>query len=133
MEKYIAAAVDNHSFFSQIVTSKNASGNHQVVTLPHSVPEIPVGTKFKVYETADKEPFPLAIAYSYRIGSKRFVNIPRQPITMPDVARFWDKLGFWDSVCLQNDIRQALRRKKITPALNRNTNLLLLLGRAVIR
>ena len=133
MEKYIAAAIDNHSFFSQIVTIKNASGNHQVVTLPHSVPEIPVGTKFKVYETADKEPFPLAIAYSYRIGSKRFVNIPRQPTTMPDVTRFWDKLGFWDSVCLKNVIRQALRCKNITPALTINTNLLLLLGRAVVR
>lgn len=131
MEKYIATAIENHSAFSQIVTIKNASGNPRVVHLPHSVPEIPVGTKFKVYEAADKELFPLA--YSYRIGSKCFVNIPYQPITMPDITRFWDKLGFWDSVCLQNDIRQALRCKKIAPALNRNTNLLLLLGRAVIR
>ncbi len=132
MKQYTVIKVDNHPPFSQVVTIKDALGETRVVTLGHSIPTIPVGTKFKVYETANKEPFPLDVAHSYRINNKRFVNIPHKPLTMYSVKKFWDDLGFLDSIRLQHDIRQDLRRQKITPALNKNTNLYLLLGDTVV-
>ena len=133
MKKYTVAKVDVQPPFCQTVIIKNALGETRVVTLAHSVPTIPVGTEFKLYETANKEPFPLVMAYSYSIGNKRFVNIPHQPITMAGITRFWDDLSFLDSVRLQCDIRQALRRQKIMPTLSKNTNLYILLGNTVVR
>ncbi|MBP3397882.1 MAG: hypothetical protein J6K82_03045, partial [Alphaproteobacteria bacterium] len=84
-------------------------------------------------ETANKEPFPLDMAYSYSINNKRFVHIPQKPKTMYAIEKFWNALGFWDGIRLHIDIMQALRRQKITPSLNKNTNLYLLLGNTVIR
>ncbi len=132
MEKYIATKVDNHAPFCQLVTIKNKAGESLVVTLNQGIAIVPVGTTFKVYETADQDPFPLAMAHSYKIDGKRFVNIPHQPITMDGVKRFWTKIGLMDSIRLQHDIRQALHRQKIAPALNKNTNLALLLGNKVV-
>ncbi|MBR5153182.1 MAG: hypothetical protein IKW57_00070 [Alphaproteobacteria bacterium] len=133
MKKYQAIKTDNHAPFCQIVTIQNNVGETRVITLGQSIAAVPVGTTFKVYETMNKEPFPLEIAHSYKIDGKRFVNIPHQPTTMDGIKRFWTQLGFWDGVRLQLDIGQALHRQKIVPAFNKNTNLYLLLGNTVVR
>ena len=133
MKKYQAIKTDNHAPFCQIVTIQNNVGETRVITLGQSIAAVPVGTTFKVYETMNKEPFPLEIAHSYKIDGKRFVNIPLQPITMDGIKRFWTQLSFWDSIRLQLDINQALHRQKIAPAFNKNTNLYLLLANTVVR
>ena len=133
MKKYIVINTDNQPPYCQEVTIQNVLGEKRVITLAHSVPSIPTGTKFNLYETANKEPFPLDMAYSYSINNKRFVQIPQKPKTMYAIENFWNTLGFWDGIRLHIDIMQALRRQKITPSLNKNTNLYLLLGNTVIR
>ena len=93
MKKYTVAKVDVQPPFFQEVIIKNDLGETQVVTLAHSIPTIPVGTEFKLYETANKEPFPLVMAYSYSINNKRFVQIPQKPKTMYAIEKFWNHAG----------------------------------------
>lgn len=129
MEKYYVTDVESHEPFCQIVTLKNRQGQTETVTLNHSIPKIPIGTKFKVYQTANKEPFPLSLAHSYKIKGRRFVNIAHQPITKYGIKHnFWNRLTYLDCVQLNYDIKQALHGQGIKSALNKTTNLILLLN-----
>ena len=134
MEKYYVTQGDTHhdSAFSQYREIQNKTGLTKCVVLHHSTPKIPVGTTVKVYETADKEPFPLTMAYSYKINGKRFITIDLVPRTTYSIENFWSRLGFWDGVRLHRDIKQELRQRGILPAFSKNTNLRLLLGDKII-
>lgn len=134
MEKYYVTQGDTHHdlAFSQHIEIQNKTGLTKCVVLHHSTPKIPVGTKVKVYETANKEPFPLTMAYSYKINGKRFISIDWAPQTTYAIEDFWSKLGFWDGVRLHRDVKQKLRQRGIFPAFSKNTNLRLLLGDKVI-
>lgn len=134
MEKYYVLNVDNHGFYSQSVTLKNKAGRLKQITVSHSIPNIPVGTMFKCYyESADAKPFSLAMAYSYKINGRRFVELPRRPLTMSVVRKFWNELGFFDSARLHRDIKQVLRQRKLRPSLSKATNLYMLLHGPVVR
>ena len=134
MEKYYVTQGDTHHdlAFSQHIEIQNKTGLTKCVVLNHSTPKIPVGTKVKVYETADKEPFPLTMAYSYKINGKRFISIDWAPQTTYAIEDFWSKLGFLDSVRMHRDVKQKLRQRGFSPAFSKNTNLRLLLGDKVI-
>ncbi len=134
MEKYYVTEADTHHDlpFCQHIKIQNKAGKTKCVALQHSTPKISVGTKIKVYETASKEPLPLTMAYSYKINSKRFISFDWTPQTTYSIEEFWSKLGFWDGIRLHNDIKQVLRRRGIVPALNKNSNLRLLLGDKII-
>lgn len=134
MEKYYVTKVENHQQFCQIVTIKNKSGQTEVVTVGHSIPEIPLGTKFKVYKTRHKEPFSLSLAHSYKIKGKRFINLAQQPTSIYGIKHaFWNKLKGFDCIQLNHDIKQVLRQRDIKPSLNKNTNLILLLNQTIHR
>lgn len=125
MKKYHVSAVDNHAFYSQSVTLKNKAGRLKQVTVSHSIPDIPIGTKFKVYET--KGPFAITQAYSYKVNNMRYVELPWRPTTNHGIKKFWNDLSYFDRVRLHADIEQALTLRGIVPALNKNTNLRLFL------
>ncbi len=130
MEKYyVIESDDQHGIgYCQHLKIKNKAGRVQDLLPPHSIPKIPVGTLVKIYETANQEPFPLTMAYSYRINGRRFVNISRAPYTKHGIEEFWSELNFFDCLQLHRDIKQALRNRDIVPAFNKNSNLQLLLG-----
>lgn len=134
MDKYyvIEADSDHNIGFCQHIKIQNKQGAVKDVMPQHSIPKIPVGTKVKVYETANQEPFPLIMAYSYRINGKRFVNIDRVPKTTYAIDLFWSELGHFDCMRLHHDIKQALRQRGIAPAYSKHTNLRLLLGDKII-
>ena len=134
MEKYYVTENDTHHdlAFCQNIKAQNKDQKTKDIILQYSIPPIPVGTKIKVYETANKEPLPLTMAYSYKINGKRFVSIDYAPQTMYAIEKFWSKLSFLDGVRLHREIKQALRRRGISPAFSKNTNLRLLLGDKII-
>ena len=134
MEKYYVTQgdTDHDLAFSQYIKIQNKTGLTKCAAMHHSIPKIPVGTMVKVYETANKEPLPLTMAYSYKINGKRFITIDWAPQTTYAIGEFWSKLGFWDGVRLHRDIKQELRRRGISPAFSKNTNLRLLLGDKII-
>ncbi|MBE6457453.1 MAG: hypothetical protein E7011_01430 [Alphaproteobacteria bacterium] len=125
MEKYYVYAVDNHGFFAQSVALKNKADRLKQVTVSH-FPDIPIGTKFKVYDT--KGSFGITLAYSYKVNNMRYVDLPWRP-TNHGIKKFWNNLSFFDRVRLNADIKQALRQHGVVPALNKNTNLRLFLGK----
>lgn len=138
MEKYYVIESDDHHGigFCQYLKIKNKAGRVQDLLPPHSIPKIPVGTLVKIYETANQDPFPLTMAYSYCINGRRFVNINRAPYTKPGIEKFWSELSFFDCLQLHHDIKQELRNRGIVPAFNKNSNLQLLLsirGTSLIR
>ena len=121
----------NELTFFQTVTIQGKFGKVKTVLVDCSQPKIPVGTTFKVYETAASQSVvQLRVAVSYKVNGKRFVNIYRRPITQSAIKEFWEDLSFWDRFCLHSDIKQALRQRGISPALNRNSNLQLFLNRS---
>lgn len=128
MEKYYVSAVDNHGFYSQSVTLKNKADMLKQVTVSHSIPDIPIGTKFKVYDT--KGSFGITLAYSYKVNNMRYVELPWRP-TNHGIKKFWKVLSFFDCVRLNADIKQALRQHGVVPALNKNTNLRLFLSKTL--
>lgn len=125
MEKYYVSAVDNHGVYSQSVTLKNKADRLKQVTVSHSIPDIPIGTKFKVYDT--KGLFAITQAYSYKVNNMRYVELPWRPTTNHGIKKFWNDLSYFDRVRLHADIKQALRQHGVVPALNKNTNLRLFL------
>lgn len=134
MEKYYVTENDTHHdlAFCQNIKAQNKDQKTKDIILQYSIPPIPVGTKIKVYETANKDPLPLTMAYSYKINGERFVSIDYAPRTMYSIEKFWSKLSFLDGVRLHREIKQALRRRGISPAFSKNTNLRLLLGDKMI-
>ena len=129
MEKYYVLNVDNHGFYSQSVTLKNKAGRLKQITVSHSVPDIPTGTKFKVYET--KGSFAITQAYSYKVNNMRYVELPWRPTANHGIKKFWNDLSYFDRVRLHTDIKQALTQRGIVPALNKNTNLRLFLTKTL--
>lgn len=134
MEKYYVTENDTHHdmAFCQNIKAQNKAQTTKHIILQYSIPKIPVGTKIKVYETANKEPLPLTMAYSCKINGKRFVSIDYAPRTMYAIEKFWSKLSFLDGVRLHREIKQELRQRGIPPAFSKNSNLRLLLGDKII-
>ena len=134
MEKYYVTENDTeHDLaFCQHIKAQNKAQTTKHIILQYSIPKIPVGTKIKVYETANKEPLPLTMAYSCKINGKRFVSIDYAPRTMYAIEKFWSKLSFLDGVRLHREIKQELRQRGIPPAFSKNSNLRLLLGDKII-
>ena len=134
MEKYYVTENDTHHdlAFCQNIKAQNKDKKTKDIILQYSMPKIPVGTKIKVYETANKDPLPLTMAYSYKINGKRFVSIDYAPQTTYAIKEFWSKLSFLDGVRLHREIKQQLRRCGISPAFSKITNLRLFLGDKII-
>lgn len=134
MEKYYVTENDTHHdlAFCQNIKAQNKAQKTKHIILQHSISTIPVGTKIKVYETANKDPLPLTMAYSYKINGKRFVSIDYAPQTMYAIEKFWSQLSFLDGVRLHREIKQELRQRGISPAFSKNSNLRLLLGDKII-
>ena len=129
MERYyVVDDNENHHDLAlcQHVNIKHKNGTTRHLTVAHSTPKITAGTLVKVYETKDKNPFPLEVAYSYMAGGKRYVFLPVLPWGQYGLQKFWEKLSWFDCVRLHWDIQQALAHRGTVPAANRNTNLLLL-------
>ncbi|MBR6598553.1 MAG: hypothetical protein IKL37_05775 [Alphaproteobacteria bacterium] len=134
MEKYYVTENDTeHDLsFCQNIKAQNKAKKTKDIILQYSMPKIPVGTKIKVYETANKDPLPITMAYSYKINGKRFVSIDYAPQTMYAIKEFWSQLSFLDGVRLHREIKQQLRRRGISPAFSKITNLRLFLGDKII-
>ncbi len=112
----------------QEVTLQNKQGGPHKVSVCNSFPKIPVGTRFKIYNTREaKCVISIKMALSYKVNGRRFVYIEQRPITDFGIAKFWNDLSFFDRLRLHTDIKQALRHQGVRPALNRCTNLRLLL------
>ena len=58
MEKYYVTENDTHHdlAFCQNIKAQNKAQKTKDIILQYSMPKIPVGTKIKVYETANKDP-----------------------------------------------------------------------------
>lgn len=94
---------------------------------------IPTGTKIVFYEYKKSSFIRLETAYSYKINGTQYIQLNQTPRTHTEIKQFWANMGHIDRICLHHDIKKVLRQRKITPTLNRNTNLLLFLNNTIIR
>ena len=116
----------------QKVTLSDKAGNKRTESI-NNANSIPTGTKIVFYEYKKSGFIRLETAYSYKINGTQYIQLNQTPITHDAIKKFWANMGCIDRVYLHRDIKKVLRQRKITPTLNRNTNLLLFLNNTIIR
>ncbi|MBQ2844437.1 MAG: hypothetical protein IJE79_00235 [Alphaproteobacteria bacterium] len=116
----------------QNVLLKDKAGRERTESI-NNANLIPTGTKVFFYEYKKPSFIRLETAYSYKINGKQYIQLNQTPGTHTAIKHFWANMGCIDRICLHHDIKKVLRQRKITPTLNRNTNLLLFLNNTIIR
>ena len=116
----------------QKVTLSDKAGNKRTESI-NNANSIPTGTKIVFYEYKKSSFVRLETAYSYKINGTQYIQLNQTPKTHDAIKKFWANMGCIDRVCLHRDIKKVLRQRKITPTLNRNTNLLLFINNSIIR
>lgn len=116
----------------QNVLLKDKAGRERTESI-NNANLIPTGTKVFFYEYKKSSFIRLETAYSYKINGKQYIQLNQTPRIHTAIKHFWANMGYIDRIRLHRDIKKVLRQRKITPTLNRNTNLLLFLGNTIIR
>lgn len=119
------------SLFQNVLLKNNAG--HKRTESINNANLIPTGTKVFFYEYKKSSFIRPETAYSYKINGTQYIQLNQTPQTHDAIKKFWANMGCIDRVCLHRDIKKVLRQRKITPTLNRNTNLLLFLSNTIIR